>query len=80
MDRLSEQKNKRTRRGLSRPENTSTPAGSNETGHSIVCRQDSSVPDGQILARKLQPGLSRSYSETSLAVKRRPTHKHQVRK
>lgn len=80
LDRLSEQKNKRTRRLLSRPESTSAPSGNNGTGHPTISRQDSTVPDGQVLARKYQPGLSRSYSETSLAVKRRPTHKHQVRR
>lgn len=48
--------------------------------HATVSRQDSTVPDGQILTRKFhQPGgLSRSFSETSLAVKRRPSHKLQV--
>lgn len=79
LDRLSEQKNKRSRRILSRPESTSAPSGGHEH-HAAVSRQNSTVPDGQILTRKYhQPGLSRSYSETSLAVKRRPSHKHQVR-
>lgn len=78
LDRLSENKNKRTRRGLARPESSSIPSGNNESNQSGGGRQDSTVQDGQVLAKRLRPGLPRSYSETSLAVKKRPGYKQQV--
>ncbi|KAF5297114.1 hypothetical protein FQA39_LY02694 [Lamprigera yunnana] len=70
LDRLSDQKFRRTRRSIGRPEN-STPGGTNETGHHPVCRQDSTVPDGHILTKRYRPGLVRSLSETNLSIKRK---------
>lgn len=79
LDRLSDQKNKRTRRGFSRPESSNVAAGSSESGHATVGRQDSSIPDGQMLTKRGLSVMARSYSETNLAVKRRPIHKQQVK-
>lgn len=77
LDRLSEQKSKRVRRTTGRTE-SSTPGSISESGHNAVSRQDSNVPDGQQISKHIGPGLIRSYSETSLAVKRRSTFKPQV--
>ncbi|KAB0803388.1 hypothetical protein PPYR_00358 [Photinus pyralis] len=70
LDRLSDQKSRRTRRSIGRPE-SSTPCGTSDTGHHPVCRQDSTVPDGQSLTKRLRPGLTRSFSETNLTMKRK---------
>lgn len=75
LDRLNEQKSKRTRRITVRPENnqSSTSSGAqSDCLHQAVSRQDSSLPDGNIFSSKrLKSGLSRSYSETSINVKTR---------
>lgn len=69
LDRLSEQKNKRTRRGTSRTE-TSTPQASQEgTPVPVNKPEEITVPDGNIAAICNRPGLSRSLSETSLHVR-----------
>ncbi|KAK4884388.1 hypothetical protein RN001_000659 [Aquatica leii] len=70
LDRLSDQKFRRTRRSIGRPEG-STPCGTSDSGHHPVCRQDSSVPDGHILTKRYRPGLARSLSENNLFAKRK---------
>lgn len=70
LDRLMEQKSKRGRRSANRPEST-IQGNLTDHGHISVCRQDSSLPDGNILRKKVKHGLTRSHSETSLNVKRR---------
>ncbi|KAJ8941367.1 hypothetical protein NQ314_010430 [Rhamnusium bicolor] len=72
LDRLTEPKAKRGRRGPNRPEN-STPCSASDAGHPEICRQDSSLPDGHILSKRVRSSLPRSYSETSLTLKRRST-------
>lgn len=75
LDRLIEQKSKRVRRLTNRPD-SNLQCNSSEHTHVGACRQDTSLPDGNILMRKrIRPGLSRSYSETSLHIKRGPFHK-----
>ncbi|XP_066154941.1 probable Rho GTPase-activating protein CG5521 isoform X2 [Euwallacea fornicatus] len=75
LDRLNDQKMKRSRRVTSRPEaHTSVASGGapSEGPHQPVSRQDSSLPDGAIFSSKrIKSGLSRSYSETSINVKAR---------
>lgn len=69
LDRLSEQKTKRTRRGTSRTE-SNTPQTSQE-GSSMPIHskcEEASAPDGNITSA-CKSGLSRSLSETSLHVK-----------
>lgn len=78
LDRLSEQKSKKTRRGTSRPE-SSTPCSTSDSSHPPVCRQDSTIPDGQNHTKRIRPGLPRSLSETSLAMKRKPSQRQQAR-
>ncbi|RZC33539.1 hypothetical protein BDFB_003365, partial [Asbolus verrucosus] len=74
LDRLTEQKSKRGRRLTNRPENNAQ-CNMNEHGHIAACRQDSSLPDGNVLRKKNKHGLTRSYSETSLNVKRRSSQR-----
>lgn len=74
LDRLMEQKSKRGRRLVSRPE-SNTQCNISEHVHSTVCRQDSSLPDGNVLRKRAKHGLTRSYSETSLNVKRRSSQR-----
>lgn len=70
LDRLSDQKSRRTRRGTSRLESNSTPCSTTDSGHPPVCRQDSSIPNGHVIKRA-RAGFFRSLSETSLIVKRK---------
>ncbi|XP_008195928.1 probable Rho GTPase-activating protein CG5521 isoform X1 [Tribolium castaneum] len=74
LDRLMEQKSKRGRRSANRPEST-TQCNINDHSHISVCRQDSSLPDGNVLRKKVKHGLTRSHSETSLNVKRRSSQR-----
>ncbi|CAH1364634.1 unnamed protein product [Tenebrio molitor] len=74
LDRLMDQKSKRGRRVISRPESNAQ-CNINDHGHISVCRQDSSLPDGNVLRKKIKHGLTRSYSETSLNVKRRTSQR-----
>ncbi|XP_030754501.1 probable Rho GTPase-activating protein CG5521 [Sitophilus oryzae] len=82
LDRLIDQKSKRSRRVVTKSENTihNTPSLTSNIqaeAHTTVCRQDSSLPDGNIFASKrLRSGLTRSYSETSLNIKRRTVGKY----
>ncbi|ENN71988.1 hypothetical protein YQE_11279, partial [Dendroctonus ponderosae] len=82
LDRLNEQKSKRTRRIVARPENITSSASGSSQLHQPVLRQDSSMPDGNIFSSKrLKSGLARSYSETSINMKprtvvKRPYTKH----
>ncbi|XP_017775856.1 PREDICTED: ral GTPase-activating protein subunit alpha-1 isoform X1 [Nicrophorus vespilloides] len=75
LDRLSEQKNKKTRRGISKIEISSV--GSAGGSHPVVARQDSNVPDGSIIAKLSKPGLARSFSETNLTKRRSSTRNQQ---
>lgn len=73
LDRLIDQKSKRTRRVTTRPENHTSTASvetPSESLHQPVSRQDSSLPDGNIFSSKrLKSGLSRSYSESNVSAK-----------
>ncbi|CAH1981298.1 unnamed protein product [Acanthoscelides obtectus] len=70
LDRLNE-KTKRGRKGPIKTENN-IPSNSNGQ-HSSVCRQDSSLPDGHCISKRSRAAIPRSYSETSLTLKRRST-------
>lgn len=74
LDRLS----KRVRRGISRAEMNSSTENRTSIEQRAAVRQDSVVADGQNCVKKSRPGLPRSLSETSLAVKRRTPQKEQV--
>lgn len=74
LDRMAETKNKRVRRLTSRTENSAS-GNIIESGHNVIVRQDSTAPDGQVIIKHIRPGLTRSYSETNLAVKRKQTSK-----
>ncbi|XP_018324376.1 probable Rho GTPase-activating protein CG5521 isoform X2 [Agrilus planipennis] len=79
LDRLSEQKTKKTRRGTGRQEG-STPCSTAgiETATSRISNNDISIPDTRGgVQNTIRNGLSRSYSETNLAVKRRSPLKSQ---
>ncbi|CAG9764824.1 unnamed protein product [Ceutorhynchus assimilis] len=73
LDRLNDQKWKRTKRITLRPETNASSIANNTQNdglHQAVSRQDSSVPDGNIFSSKrLKSSLSRSFSETSINVK-----------
>nr|CAI5843999.1 unnamed protein product [Callosobruchus analis] len=71
LDRLNE-KTKRGRKGPTKTENN-IPNNSSDCQHSAVCRQDSSLPDGHCLSKRSRAAIPRSYSETSLTLKRRST-------
>lgn len=77
LDRISEQKSKRVRKNTSRGESNAN-NDANESCNVAASRQDSNAPDGQFLTKSSHVGLSRSYSETSLAVKK-TKHPKQVR-
>ncbi|CAG9813221.1 unnamed protein product [Phaedon cochleariae] len=68
LERLNEQKTKRGRRPVCRPEN-STPCSTANGGYPAICRQDSSLPDGHVSSKMGRSPLTRSYSETNMVVK-----------
>ncbi|XP_076268274.1 putative Rho GTPase-activating protein CG5521 isoform X2 [Rhynchophorus ferrugineus] len=82
LDRLNDQKSKRTRRVVTRPEsnsnnNPSMISSAQTDTHPTVTRQDSSLPDGNVfVSKRHKSGLTRSYSETSLNLKRRTVVRH----
>lgn len=74
LDRVVDLKGKRVRKLTNRTE-TSAPGSLCESGHNSVSRQDSCAPDGLIISKIVRSGLSRSLSETSLALKRKSSQK-----
>ncbi|KAK9694345.1 Rap/ran-GAP [Popillia japonica] len=75
LDRLSEQKVKRSRVKGSGKQEMSTSCTVSESSHLPISRQGSSLPDGTPTSKQIRAGLFRSYSETNLAVKRRSISK-----
>ncbi|KAI4469242.1 tuberin [Holotrichia oblita] len=75
LDRLSEQKVKRSRVKGSGKQEMSTSCTVSESSHLPISRQSSSLPDGTPISKQIRSGLFRSYSETNLAVKRRSISK-----
>ncbi|XP_057662756.1 ral GTPase-activating protein subunit alpha-1 [Diorhabda carinulata] len=74
LDRVNENRSKRTRRTTIRQEHSTTPCGAGEIVHPAVIRQDSTLPDGQLLSKRTKSTLSRSHSDNDLTLKRRSTH------
>ncbi|XP_050506318.1 ral GTPase-activating protein subunit alpha-1 isoform X2 [Diabrotica virgifera virgifera] len=70
LDRLNDNRSKRSRRTTQRQEQ-STPCSTGEPVHPVVSRQDSALPDGQLLSKRTRSTLSRSYSDNDLTLKRR---------
>lgn len=74
LDKLNDQKSKRSRRIIVRTDmhSTSSTQGDPQVDNNVsrsVCRQDSSLPDGNV--KKVKLNLARSYSESNLSVVRR---------
>ncbi|XP_022909230.2 probable Rho GTPase-activating protein CG5521 isoform X1 [Onthophagus taurus] len=80
LDRVIDYKMKRNRpRAISKQEGNRTESVSESSSNVTVSRQDSSLPDGGCLPKITRNGMSRSLSETNLAVKRRSSTKNQHR-
>lgn len=77
LDRLSEQKSKKTRRVPHRSENNNL-CNVDDAGHASICHQGSVLNEDQLPHKSTYAGLARSFSETNLAIKRKSTQKHQV--
>lgn len=76
LDRMNDNKTKRGRRmTYNKCENIR--CSTTETGHQNVGHQDSSLPDGHIISKRIKPGITRSYSETNLTGKRGSSMRHQ---
>ncbi|KAL1487986.1 hypothetical protein ABEB36_015366 [Hypothenemus hampei] len=84
LDRLNEQKSKRSRRIPTRPENhTSIVSGevASDSLHQTVSREDTSIPDGNgFSSKRHKTRLSRSHSESSLNIKGRTAAKSKYNK
>lgn len=78
LDRLSEQKSKKSRRVPHRSDNNNL-CNVDDAGHASICHQGSVLHEDQLAHKSTYAGLlARSFSETNLAIKRKLSHKHQV--
>ncbi|XP_060517842.1 probable Rho GTPase-activating protein CG5521 isoform X2 [Cylas formicarius] len=76
LDRLNDQKSKKTKRFAVRQENYNSNVNSAETS-----RQDPSLPDGNLFSSKrIKPGLSRSYSDVNLNARTKGSHRGNQKK
>lgn len=76
LDRLNDNKTKRGKRPTYNKSDNNR-CSTNEPGHQTIGHQESSLPDGHVVSRRIKPGITKSYSETNLAVKRGLSRRYQ---